>query len=479
MLKFLPLFLTLCITTIDLIANESIRKSVEIKPELFLSEDKFSYYDDKVTIRFNLVKGKENPNFSFFLLTGTSSRKESLCLILDGEEKMGELHLFYGKNMQLRKERIQVDSSFFQKERHPIFIQLDTRKDLLRLSVIEHDTVEMVQAGVSPDVGYKFAIHLDTVPLRSHIYSLQPPTMEGFQVEALQDSRKASPIIWYVIIIILDILVFVFMYYRHWKRKRKNGEEVTEISLSSSIYLNKPLLPTKSAIYLFGGMHIYNKEGEDIAKKFSPILKELLSLLIVHSDKKGISAEKMKFYLWADKTIASARNNRAVNLGKLRNLLAEVGDFEIKSDDGYWSIHSSNSFIDYLQYRNTLKTPGLLSRSEIELLCSITSEGNILPEQQYEWLDELKGTISDEVYDKFLAYAETMNESSATDLYIGIADVLFKFETINEQALSLKCRAYARSGRHSAAKIFYDKFCDEYKLVYGETFSIPFADILK
>lgn len=479
MLRTFLIFLYVVCLSVDLLGNESIRTLVQINPDIFLSEDKFSYYDDKLTVRFDLVRTKLTPSFSVVLLTSETSRKENICLILDAEPQDKELDVFYGKNMQLRKEVIKVDSTFFRTKQIPLFIEFDVRKDVLRLSVNTNDTIEFNEAGLSVDDGYKFAIHLDSIPFNSKVYPSQKPAIMNFKVEAYQDSRKGNSIFWYVFIIILDVFVFAFMYYRHRKRKREGQTNLNEVSLSSPAFLNKPLLPTKSAIFLFGGMRIFNRDGEDISKKFSPILKELLSLLIVHSDKKGISAEKMKSYLWADKTIASARNNRAVNLGKLRNLLSEVGVFEIKSDDGYWRIDTNDTFIDYLQYRTILKTPGLLSRSDIELLCSITSEGNILPEQDYEWLDELKGAISDDIFDKFLAYAETMNESSATDLYIGIADVMFKFESINEQALSLKCRAYTRSGRHSAAKIFYDKFCEEYKQVYGEDFPVSFAEIQK
>ncbi|MGL4780923.1 MAG: AfsR/SARP family transcriptional regulator [Bacteroidales bacterium] len=479
MLRIILILLYTVSISVDLLGNESIRTLVQINPDIFLSEDKFSYYDDKLTIRFDLVRTKLTPSFSVVLLTSETSRKENICLILDTEPQDTELDVFYGKNMLLRKEVIKVDSTFFQTKQIPLFIEFDVRKDVLRLSVNTNDTIEFNEAGLSVDDGYKFAIHLDTIPSKAKAYPALRPAIMNFKVEAYQDSRKGNSIFWYVFIIILDIFVFAYMYYRHRKRKREGQTNLNEVSLSSPAFLNKPLLPTKSAIFLFGGMRVYNRDGEDISKKFSPILKELLSLLIVHSDKKGISAEKMKSYLWADKTIASARNNRAVNLGKLRNLLSEVGNFEIKSDDGYWRIDTNDTFIDYLQYRTILKTPGLLSRSDIELLCSITSEGNILPEQDYEWLDELKGAISDDIFDKFLAYAETMNESSATDLYIGIADVMFKFESINEQALSLKCRAYSRSGRHSAAKIFYDKFCEEYKHVYGEDFPVSFSEIQK
>jgi len=479
MFKYLLILSLHILLSTSLFASESKRETVRVSSEDFLSEDKFSYFDDRITVKYNLDRTAKPTDLSLYLLSGYTSNKGSLSLMMDSEKGRGVINIFYGRDRRLRKETIKIDSSFFDSSRIPIFIQLDIRKDLLKLSLNKGDTIQFANAGLSVDYGYRFAIHLDTIAPRSKIVPLKAPVIENLRVEALQDSRNGDVIIWYVIIILLDVLVFAYMYNRHRKRKRESKKDINEISLSSPVYLNKPLLPTTSAIYLFGGMHIYNREGEDIAKRFSPILKELLALLIVHSDKKGISADKMKSFLWADKTVASARNNRAVNLGKLRNLLSEVGEFEIKSDDGYWSIRSNDVFIDYLQYRTTLKTPGLLSRSQIELLCSITSEGNLLPEHQYEWLDELRGNVSDEIFDKFLAYSETMNESSATDLYIGIADVMFKFETINEQALSLKCRAYARSGRHSAAKIFYDKFCDEYNQVYGETFKTSFADILK
>ncbi|MGL4992965.1 MAG: hypothetical protein ACRC6R_02340 [Bacteroidales bacterium] len=479
MYKYTLTLLFHIIISINLFGNESKRITVSVSPEDFLSEDKFTYYDDRISVRFNLLKPARPSDFSIYLLSGETSNKGHLSLMIDSDKDRGVVNLFYGKNWRLRKETIMVSPDIFESARIPIYIQLDIRRDNLKLKLNDSDTIEIDNAGLSVDYGYKFAIHLDTLPSLGNISHLRAPAIEHLRVEALQDSRNVDFIIWYVIIILLDVLVFAYMYNRHRKRKQDGQSDINEVSLSSPIYLNKPLLPTTSAIYLFGGMHIYNKDGEDIAKKFSPILKELLALLIVHSDKKGISADKMKSYLWADKSVASARNNRAVNLGKLRNLLSEVGEFEIKSDDGYWSIRSNDAFIDYLQYRTTLKVPGLLSRSNIELLCSITSEGNLLPEHQYEWLDELRGTVSDDIFDKFLAYAETMKESSATDLYIGIADVMFKFESINEQALSLKCRAYTSSGRHSAAKIFYDKFCDEYYQVYGERFTTSFSDILK
>lgn len=400
--------------------------------------------------------------------------------MLDGSIPGNSLSLFLGNNMIMRKTVVDADSVFLQNRAIPVYVEMDMRKNLLRCSVVPGDTCVFHQVGLSPDEGYQFAMYMSPLGDKQGPLPERGVAYSRLAIIADYSQGNVASIYWFILVIAIDILIFAFMYYRRRKKKRCGVLATEEPAIkNSAIQFCRPVLPYQGAIYLFGGMRIYNKEGEDISKRFSPILKELLALLIVHSDKKGISGDKMKSYLWQDKTLASARNNRAVNLGKLRNLLAQVGNFEIKSDDGYWRIDTNDAFIDYLTYRSILKKPGILTKEEVEMLCVIAHEGNILPEQQYEWLDSLKGTISDDIFDKFLGFAETLDEEHTADLYIGIADVMFKFESINEQALALKCRAYSRSGRHSAAKIFYDKFCDEYRAVYDEELPISFPEILK
>ncbi|MGL5788171.1 MAG: hypothetical protein ACRCX4_15365 [Bacteroidales bacterium] len=462
------------------LAGETGKTKMSIRTDEFLSADKFTYFEDKLFVTYDIRFAKTVNSFSSVLLQSESSKHNSFFLMMDGNVSERKLSLFLGRNMIIRKEIAEIDSSLLQSRSVPVYIEMDMRKDLLRCSLTPGDTSVFSNVGLSVDDGYQFSMVMNPLNIKQGAYPEKGIAYRDLKIVADYNDTKGTSVYWFILIVAIDIVIFAFMYYRRRNKKRRGQEEPEEtLSKDSSMTLCRPVLPHKSAIYLFGGMRIYNRDGEDISKRFSPILKELLALLIVHSDKKGISGDKMKSYLWQDKTIASARNNRAVNLGKLRNLLAEVGDFEIKSDDGYWRIDTSDIFIDYLTYRSILKNPGILSKEEVEMLCVIASEGNILPEQQYEWLDTLKGTISDDIFDKFLGFAETLDEDHAADLYIGIADVMFKFESINEQALALKCRAYSRSGRHSAAKIFYDKFCDEYRAVYDEEFPISFAEILK
>lgn len=476
--KLLLCNVLIAIPILSLLAKETERANVSIHPDLFFKNDRFSYYEDKVYLNFDLALPPHVHDFSFVLLSCETTRDNSFFLMLDGHAASPAMSLFLGKNMQIYKTQACADTLSLQNKLLPVSLILDMKKDRVLFSLTPGDTIFYHQVGLSVDDRYKFKLHLPVANNTKTSYHGDESLIRNLSVTSTAESGKSRSVYWYILIVLADIAVFILMYLRHLKKQKLRNEGI-DIPLIPSQAVNRPNLPQQSAIYLFGGMRIYNKEGEDISKRFSPILKELLSLLIVHSDKKGISAEKMKSYLWQDKTIASARNNRAVNLGKLRNLLAEVGDFDIKSDDGYWRIDSDDVFIDYLTCRSVLKNPGITSRSEIELLCALMREGNMLPEQEYEWLDSLRGSISDNLFDKFLGFADSLDEKESAEISISIADVMFKFESINEQALSIKCRAYYKSGRHSAAKIFYDKFCEEYRQVYGEDFHSSFPEVLK
>lgn len=470
----------ICFSALPLWASDSLCTNTDILPVMFFKNDRYSYYEDKIYLDYQIEANSNLKQVPLVLLSGVSSRQQTFFLMLDVNFVSHEISVFWSRDMQVRKKQVvaENDDAFLKNRLLNVSLELDMKKDQVRCSILPGDTLDFNPAGLSVDDGYKFGLHLPYASDRGGRGKQEDVALRSLKITSFQEPAKSNIIYWYIFIGVIDVVIFVFMFCRH-RRKRKKESPEFDIQAVTSTCVNRPALPQKSAIYLFGGLRVFNKEGEDIAKRFSPILKELLSLLIVHSDKKGISAEKMKAYLWQDKSIASARNNRAVNLGKLRNLLADVGNFEIKSDDGYWRIDTDDAFIDYLTCRTVLRNPGVATRSEIELLCSLTQEGTVLPEQNYEWLDSLRGLISDDLFDKFLAFADSPDEKEASDIYILIADVMFAFESINEQALSLKCRAYYKSGRHSAAKIFYDKFCEEYRSVYGEDFHVSFPEVLK
>ncbi len=66
-----------------------------------------------------------------------------------------------------------------------------------------------------------------------------------------------------------------------------------------------------AAIYLFGPFEVFDKEGNDITKLFTPLLRELFLLILTYTvkDGKGIASEKLYETLWGDKPLKDARNN--------------------------------------------------------------------------------------------------------------------------------------------------------------------------
>lgn len=97
---------------------------------------------------------------------------------------------------------------------------------------------------------------------------------------------------------------------------------------------------SRSSISLLGCFNVRDKEGNDITANFTPRLKHLLILLILYTEKNanGILTSKTTGILWPDKEETAARNNRNVNLRKLRVLLESIGDVEVVTENNFMYI---------------------------------------------------------------------------------------------------------------------------------------------
>ncbi|GHT69277.1 hypothetical protein AGMMS50239_35780 [Bacteroidia bacterium] len=56
-------------------------------------------------------------------------------------------------------------------------------------------------------------------------------------------------------------------------------------------------------------------------------------------------------------------------------------------------------------------------------------------------------------------------------IQLKIADSLLKIDSINEEALRIKCKALIKMGKKSLAKTTFDNFSREYKSLLGEPYS--------
>ncbi|TZF81011.1 galactose oxidase [Pedobacter sp. BS3] len=240
---------------------------------------------------------------------------------------------------------------------------------------------------------------------------------------------------------------------------------------------------TRNAIYLFGGMQLFDNEGNDITRLFTPLIKELFLVILLYTIRweRGISSEKLKELLWFDKTAESARNNRSVNIAKLKSILDKMQSCQISKETGYWKINADYSQlqVDYHKYLTIVKDKGKLDKHKIQQLAEITQRGSFLSNVEYEWLDSFKSEISNDVIDTYLHFANAIEVTDDPEFLVKIANYIFYFDPVNEEAMVIKCKALVCLGKHSLAKNTFESFCREYKLLYDEDFEKSFQEILE
>jgi hypothetical protein len=240
----------------------------------------------------------------------------------------------------------------------------------------------------------------------------------------------------------------------------------------------------KSAIYLFGGFLVTDKAGNDITKEFTPMLKHLFVLLLLytHKGRKGISSVKLKDTLWFDKSEESAKNNRGVSISKLRQIFEQTGQVDIISYHSYWRVAlGGDVYCDYTQALSLMeKLSGgkEWSPEDLSRLLRTVSTGNLLPNLQTEWIDSFKADFSSTLVDLLLNVSRYPDVAANPQLCIDLADAVFIHDSLNEDALRLKCKTLVRMGRNGLARNTYAFFAREYSLLFGASFSHTFDQVI-
>jgi len=318
------------------------------------------------------------------------------------------------------------------------------------------------------------------------IYSINyPPNTSETMPLAVHGNRNA---LFFYLAAGIVLLAGFFGWWTVRKRSHKRKSQVSTDPGKPTDELNKgtSMPPQEIQNYqmiLFGGFQVFGSTNEDITNKFTPLLKELFLLILLNTLKnnKGISSEKLAEYLWFDKSEESARNNRAVNIAKLKTILTEVGGVELTQKTGYWKINCSNGEIkcDYADFLRITGSKSNLARQNVNRLVEIARKGAFLQNVHYEWLDDFKADVSDKIVDILIAFAEKSDLKTEAEFIIRLADCVFHFDRINEEAMILKCKAEYFLGRHSLAKLNYEKFTKEYLLLYNEEYKRSFNELVK
>jgi DNA-binding SARP family transcriptional activator len=260
------------------------------------------------------------------------------------------------------------------------------------------------------------------------------------------------------------------------------GEPFAVHSQSESVV---ELYPTskKNRMRLFGSFQILAMDGTDLTEEFSPkrLHLFLLMLLYPYFYPKGVSSKKLTEILWPDHSPQSAKNNRGVNIRKLRSILEQVEGIEIVFKDNRWLVNVEEPFeLDFHRFQ-ALKEELKREYSKIKAkeLLNLLDFGGFLTDLDFEWLENQMSKINDDVIDCLLALKQYEEVISDPEMALKLAEVILKFDSVNDEALELKIQMLSQLGKHGQAKAAYTEFVREYYLLYQENYQKTFPQIIE
>jgi len=308
--------------------------------------------------------------------------------------------------------------------------------------------------------------------------------------DKLAESEPSNKLIlrWFYLLAFLAILmVFIILIRKRLKKDNtlinkclKDNDYDAKINFEEAESGEK--VTCKNLVFFFGGFQVFSSNGIDITNRFSPLLKELFLLIWLNSIKndKGISSEKIAELLWYDKDEKSAGNNRAVNIAKLKLIIAEIDTCTLSHKTGYWKIEFDERVVynDYLECIKIACSKKSITKEKINKLIGFSHKGIFLTNSNYEWLDDFKANISNTLIDILVEFALKQKIEEDPDFILQLADSVFNFDIMSEEAMILKCKAMTLKGKHSLASNAFTKFSREFKILYNKEYDKTFDEVL-
>jgi len=300
-----------------------------------------------------------------------------------------------------------------------------------------------------------------------------------------------NPVYGMVAVLSLIMVYLLFLLLRKLHRAEEDLEEEQE--LNSLVSDKTPFrtensnrkhvaLPQKNAIYLFGEFLIYDAEGVEISRLLSSKLKHLfLSVFLLGTNDNGITNEKLNSIHWMYHSPQSAKNNRNVNIKKLRDLLSGLKGIQIIHNEGRWTIKLSNEiFCDYHFLIKKMKGDFQpVTHEEFERIVLILSQGVFVADERMPWLDSLKSQFLSSLLDYLFLLADSFEKDKNPEAIRRVANLILKSDPLNEEAFKLKIEALIKQKNHNQSFIDYEYFAKEYKTMYGIPYPVSFKSFFR
>ncbi|MBB6460444.1 hypothetical protein [Flammeovirga kamogawensis] len=329
------------------------------------------------------------------------------------------------------------------------------------------------------------------------------------QTQVVTANDKGLSWIFYLIgTLLLSIVAFALYKYKTRKSIVAEKEQVTTIKVEPKVSEKKlPIVKDKivveveeekvaaesqeikqlqedikatSVINFFGGFRIIDENGNDISNKFTPLIKQIFLLIILSQfhNGRGVTVDQMTEVFWSDMPLKKARNNRSVNIAKLKQLFKLIGNINLVKTGDFWNLKFDKTVtFPLFDLKELLEKEQ--SEENLKEITKILKNGKLLFGTEYPWMEEMMAQIINGIIEKLHNYLISDSITLTVKEKLKISDLILKYDALNEEAIHIKCQIYTLQGMHSMAKDTFEKFEQEYSLLYNEKFDLDYNEFLK
>ena len=247
---------------------------------------------------------------------------------------------------------------------------------------------------------------------------------------------------------------------------------VSDEPVAEPVYVN--------TIRLLGEFMVFNTDGKDITYLFSPKIKQLFVLILLHSkDGAGISSKKVSSVLWPDKDVIKTKNIRGVTFNHLRNAIGDIAGLElVYLNDTYVFKVNDDLFCDFYSVQRLLNGTAeqrkLLTAEQFALI----NQGTLLPDMLESWLDDFKLNYEEQIINLLVPELQKLYEGKSFKQALEMSKLVLSIDPFNDSGLKYQLKSYNRLKGIDHCKKVYEQYLSEYKKSFGVNYSSSLEKLL-
>ncbi|HLZ86004.1 MAG TPA: hypothetical protein VKQ52_02135 [Puia sp.] len=336
------------------------------------------------------------------------------------------------------------------------------------------------------------------------VYSLtSPPVSTATYLASLRPTKKPGmAFIFYLFPVFLVVsAALIWFFFGRKKNKRITQtpaqQPAAPPAAEPQAALAAPPLPAsplpaiernRNAVYLLGEFLAFDRKGKNITHLFSPKIKQLFVLILLHSTGRngttsnspggtgaGIGSRKISAKLWPEKDPAKTKNIKGVTFNHLRNIISDIEGIElIFQNDNYSFTIAEPFFCDYCILAGPRQNPETFP-DHFRLM----TRGPLLQDMPDALMDDFKSSYEERLTTQLLPELKNKYESGDYKWALEIAKLILGMDPFNEEVLKYQLKSYRKWKGIEYSRRAYVQFTQDYERSLGVAYHVSFDKIVQ